>query len=55
MILWTFRNHDRDGEFAFCIPLTAHILHLHVNEAVVLIPLTEAVHVLLQLRLVQPP
>src|SRR5262249_14568719 len=54
VILWTFRDHDDQGERALCIAFPAHAFNFHIDVTVVLVPLADAVQILLQLRLVQP-
>ena len=54
MILWTFRNHDGDGERALGAPFPAHIFDFHIDESVVLIPFADAIQILLQLGLIEP-
>ena len=54
MILWAFVNHNRNNDGTILAALLAHVLNIHINVAVVLVPLANAVQVLLQLRFVEP-
>jgi hypothetical protein len=53
VILWTLDDGNDDGDRAVLV-LFAHVLHLGIDVAVVVIVLTNAVHVLLQLHLIEP-
>ena len=54
VILWTFHNHDRDDHWALRSAISAHFLYFHVDEAVVLIVLSDLVQVLFQLNFIKP-
>ena len=54
MILRTFRNHDRENHRTILGAFLARILDLHIDIAVVLVPLTDLVQILFQLHFIQP-
>src|SRR5690349_18443934 len=54
VILWTFRNHDRDDHRALRSAIFAYFFYYHVDEAVVLIILTDLIQVLFQLNFIKP-
>src|SRR5215211_4451133 len=54
VILWSFRNHDRDNHGPLRSAVFAHLFYSHVDEAVILVILADLVHILFQLNFIKP-